>query len=79
MSKAVRGMSYAISMFPEGICLNPKEYLLDGPDGDVMLFENRWDAIAYLRAVWKDMPKDAAELDEYGIFIEPYGEEDDDE
>jgi len=25
------------------------------------------------------MPKDASDIDEYGIFIEPYGEEDDDE
>ena len=76
MSKPV---TYAISMFEEGICLNPKEYVLDGPDGDVMLFEKPEDAVVYLRSVWKDMPKDASDIDEYGIFIEPYGEEDDDE
>ena len=71
--------SFAISMFEEGICLNPKEYVLDGPDGDVMLFKGVGDAIAYLRSTWEDMPEDADDLDEYGIFIEPYGEEDDDE
>ena len=76
MSKPV---SYAISMFINGICLNPKEFVLDGPDGDVMLFEKPADALEYLRSVWKDMPKDASDIDEYGIFIEPYGEENDDE
>ena len=74
-------MSYAISKFINDICLNPKEFVLDAPepDGDVMLFEKPEDAFAFLQSVWEECPKDASHIYEYGIFIEPYGEEDDDE
>ena len=63
---------YAISMYPEGICLNPKEYALDKPNGDVLLFKNRGEALAHLRANWEDMPENADEIDEYGVFVEMY-------
>ena len=63
---------YAISMFEEGICLNPREYVLDAPDGDVKLFDSIVAAAVYLRAHWEDMPDSIDDLDEYGVFIEPY-------
>ena len=63
---------YAISMFEEGICLNPREYVLDAPDGNVKLFDSIVEASVYLRAHWEDMPDSIDDLDEYGVFIEPY-------
>ena len=63
---------YAISMFEEGICLNPREYVLDAPDGDVKLFDSIVAASVYLRSHWEDMPESIDDLDEYGVFIEPY-------
>lgn len=33
-----------------GICLNPVEYLLDGPDGEPVEFNNQDEAIDFLRA-----------------------------
>jgi len=66
---------YAISRHEEGICLNPREYVLDSPDGDVMLFNRAVDAVVYLRAHWEDMPENTDELDEYGVYIEPYKQE----
>ena len=63
---------YAISMFEEGICLNPREYVLDAPDGDVKLFDSIVSASVFLRAHWEDMPESIDDLDEYGVFIEPY-------
>ena len=66
MSKPV---SYAISQHQEGICLNPLEYVLDGPDGDIKLFDRKEGAVSYLRAHWEGMPESIDDLDEYGIFI----------
>ena len=63
---------YAISMFEEGICLNPREYVLDAPDGDVKLFDSIVSASVFLRAHWEDMPESIDDLDEYGVFIAPY-------
>ena len=63
---------YVITMHPEGICLNPKEYALDKPDGDVLLFDSRNQALTYLRANWDDMPENPADIDEYGVFVELY-------
>ena len=63
---------YAISMFEEGICLNPREYVLDAPDCNVKLFDSIVEAAVYLRAHWEDMPDSIDDLDEYGVFIEPY-------
>ena len=63
---------YAISQHMEGICLNPREYVLDGPDGDIKLFDSVVAASVYLRAHWEDMPESIGDLDEYGVFIEPY-------
>ena len=63
---------YAISQHMEGICLNPREYVLDAPDGNVMLFNSVVEASVYLRAHWEDMPDSLDDLDEYGVFIEPY-------
>ena len=66
---------YAISKYQEGICLNPREYVLDSPDGNVMLFETHGQAASHLRKHWEDMPENLDDLDEYGIFIEPYKEQ----
>ena len=65
---------YAITMHPEGISLNPKEYALDKPDGDVLLFDSRNQALTYLRANWDDMPDNADDIDEYGVFVELYNQ-----
>ena len=72
---------YAISQHEEGICLNPREYVLesDHPGAEVKLFDSASDAIAWLRKEWEDMPTFPLDLDEYGIFIEPYEWPDDDE
>ena len=68
---------YAISRHEEGICLNPREYVLNDED-EVMLFHNHDEAFTFLRAHWEDMPENmsahADDLDEYGIYIEPYTE-----
>ena len=65
---------YAISRHEEGICLNPREYVLNDED-EVMLFNNHDDAVTYLRDQWEDMPSlNTDDLDEYGVFIEPYTE-----
>ena len=63
---------YAISQHEEGISLNPREYVLDAPDGDVKLFNDPGEAISFLRANWEDMPDNPDDLDEYGVFIELY-------
>ena len=64
---------YAISRHEEGICLNPREYVIDDKD-KVILFSNPGEAITYLRSHWEDMPLNTDDLDEYGVFIEPYME-----
>ena len=33
----------------EGISLNPLEYLLDGPEGDIVLFKSEEDAKSFLK------------------------------
>ena len=65
---------YVITMHPEGICLTAKEYALDKPDGDVLLFNSRNQALTYLRANWDDMPENPADIDEYGVFVELYNQ-----
>ena len=37
---ATKRQSWVISRYQEGICLNPKEYILDGDDGEVMEFDS---------------------------------------
>jgi len=55
---------YAISKYINGICLNPREYVLDGPDGKVMLFSNKDKAVKFLTA--------QGISNHNGIYIEPY-------
>jgi hypothetical protein len=38
-----------IGRFINSICLNPLEYLLDGPDGEKMKFKTKADAKNFLR------------------------------
>ncbi len=72
---------YAISMHPEGICLNEREYVLesDHPNADVKLFDSASKAETWLRKHWDDMPENPEDIDEYGVFIEPYEWPDDDD
>ena len=41
-------MSYVISQFINGICLNDKEFVLDGPDGDIKKFDTEDEAKTFL-------------------------------
>ena len=68
---------YAISQHQEGICLNPREYALESghPDAEIKLFDSACEARTWLRERWVDMPENPEDLDEYGVFIEPYEED----
>ena len=66
---------FCISQHQEGITLNPREFALDKPDGDVLLFDSKELAIKYLGVHWPDMPDDPDELDDYGVYVEHYLED----
>ena len=75
---------YAISQHEENISLNAREYVLesDHPRAEVKLFDSVSDAMAWLlkETSWEEeTPTSPLELEEYGIFIEPYEWPDDDE
>jgi hypothetical protein len=38
-----------IARFEEGICLNQKEYVLDGPSGDIVEFKDKDAAMEFLK------------------------------
>ena len=65
-------MGYAIYKFINDISLNGREYVLDAPDGDVMIFGKQEDAISYIKKAFKDMPDDEEGLEKRGIYLEPY-------
>ena len=53
---------YAISRYEEGICLNPREYVLNDEE-EVMLFNYYDEAVTFLRDQWEDMPLNTDDLD----------------
>jgi hypothetical protein len=42
-------MKLKVGRHIEGISLNPLEYILDGPDGEIKWFENKEAAIEFLK------------------------------
>ncbi|MDR1174562.1 MAG: hypothetical protein LBK83_03700 [Treponema sp.] len=43
-------MKIKVGRHIEGISLNPLEYILDGPDGEIKWFENKEAAVVFLKA-----------------------------
>tara|TARA_R110000824_G_scaffold186771_3_gene367996 strand:+ start:504 stop:812 length:309 start_codon:yes stop_codon:yes gene_type:complete len=75
---------YAISQHEENISLNAREYVLesDHPRAEVKLFDSVSDAMAWLlkETSWEEeTPTSPLDLEDYGIFIEPYEWPDDDD
>ena len=68
---------YAVSRFINGICLNPKEFLLEGedPDGDVKLFDSEDEAKEFLSTQGMTLEEINDSIDEGYLFIEPYEEQ----
>ena len=63
---------YTISKYEEGICLNPKEYVLDD-NGEVILFNTEQEALDFLNENGDSEVeiKDSAEAyEEYGVDID---------
>jgi len=68
---------FAVSQHIEGICLNPREYMLDGPEeegGEVMLFETEQLAKDFLIEAGHTSEQLQHLIEECSIFIEEYKE-----
>lgn len=59
----------AVFKFVNDICLNPREYLLDSPNGSEIIFDTKDDAIAFLHA-FDDSIQCEDDLNEQGIYID---------
>lgn len=60
---------YGIYRYINGISLNGGEWLLDGEDGDIRMFNHKDEAIAFLNSQEVGIYGDEEEIEEQGIFI----------
>ena len=63
-------MSYVLSRFINGICLNPKEYIVD-QNNEAMTFKNKQLALDYFNETEGCDIQDEEQLeDEFGVYID---------
>ena len=70
---ATKRQNWVISRYQEGICLNPKEYILDGDDGEVMEFDSVQGALDHLNkhgGLEQEVTNEEEAYDIYGVDID---------
>lgn len=67
-------MSYVVKKFPESVCLNSPEYLLDGEGGNILKFESEAIVLDFLNNNGIKVTSVENAEDEFGLIIESYEE-----
>tara|TARA_Y100000034_G_C6900121_1_gene416003 strand:+ start:3188 stop:3442 length:255 start_codon:yes stop_codon:yes gene_type:complete len=65
---ATKKQAWVISRYQEGISLNPKEYILDAEDGELMEFDSVDEALDYLNQHGGLEQKVTSELEAYDVY-----------